>query len=43
MIVQLVEKESDFLLKRIKDHSVNLTDDKKNLNCLKLYIIMKVI
>ena len=43
MIVQLVEKESYFLLKKIKDHSVNLTDDKENLNCLKLFIIKKVL
>ena len=43
MIVQLIEKEFYFLLKKIINHSINLNDDKKNLNYLKLYIIKKTL
>ena len=43
MIVQLIEKEFYFLLKKIKIIPINLNDDKKNLNYLKLYIIKKTL
>ena len=44
MIVQLIEKEFYFLLKKKKQIiPINLNDDKKNLNYLKLYIIKKTL